>query len=162
VTRADHTPGERAVWRWHFYAGLFCIPFVLWLSATGTLFLWTPQINALIDRPYNHLVYSGPAAPVVDQVKAAVAAVPGATFRAYQLPETAEQAVQILVGRPGGPAVRVYVHPQSLAILKTIGDENRFERVLFHLHGELRIGNPGSWLVELAASWAIVMILTGL
>jgi uncharacterized iron-regulated membrane protein len=26
----------RSVWRWHFYAGLFCIPFVLWLACTGT------------------------------------------------------------------------------------------------------------------------------
>jgi uncharacterized iron-regulated membrane protein len=33
-------PGARwynAVWRWHFYAGLFCMPFVLWLAATGTI-----------------------------------------------------------------------------------------------------------------------------
>ena len=25
----------RAVWRWHFYPGLLCLPFVLWLAATG-------------------------------------------------------------------------------------------------------------------------------
>jgi hypothetical protein len=25
---------HRTVWRWHFYAGLFCIPFVLWLATT--------------------------------------------------------------------------------------------------------------------------------
>jgi hypothetical protein len=28
-----------AVWRWHFYAGLFCIPFIIWLSLTGTIYL---------------------------------------------------------------------------------------------------------------------------
>jgi len=34
--------------------------------------------------------------------------------------------------------------------------------VVFHLHGELLMGDRGSMVVELAASWAIVMILTGL
>ena len=35
-------------------------------------------------------------------------------------------------------------------------------RILFHLHGELLAGAVGSYLVETAACWAIVMILTGL
>jgi uncharacterized iron-regulated membrane protein len=35
-------------------------------------------------------------------------------------------------------------------------------RVIFHLHGELMMGDLGSAVVELAASWAIIMILTGL
>ena len=25
----------RALWRWHFHAGLFCIPFVIVLALTG-------------------------------------------------------------------------------------------------------------------------------
>ena len=35
-----------AVWRWHFYAGVFCVPFVIWLALTGTIYLWKPQIEA--------------------------------------------------------------------------------------------------------------------
>ena len=35
-------------------------------------------------------------------------------------------------------------------------------KVLFRLHGELLMGNRGSAVVELAASWAIIMIVTGL
>ncbi len=30
----------RTVWRWHFYAGLFCIPFVLWLATIGSIYLF--------------------------------------------------------------------------------------------------------------------------
>ena len=37
-----------------------------------------------------------------------------------------------------------------------------WDRWVFKLHGELMLGNAGSLIVELAASWAIVMILTGL
>jgi len=28
-------------WRWHFLAALIVIPFVLWQSTTGTLYLWS-------------------------------------------------------------------------------------------------------------------------
>lgn len=35
-------------------------------------------------------------------------------------------------------------------------------RVIFRMHVELMMGNKGSNIVELAASWAIVMILSGL
>ena len=41
----------RAVWRWHFYAGVFCIPFVLWLACTGAIYLFKPQIERWLDRP---------------------------------------------------------------------------------------------------------------
>ena len=30
-------PDHRTVWCWHFYAGVVCIPFVLWLAATGSM-----------------------------------------------------------------------------------------------------------------------------
>jgi len=29
----------RAVWRWHFYAGLFVLPFIAWLALTGAVYL---------------------------------------------------------------------------------------------------------------------------
>src|SRR3954454_17444997 len=29
------------LWRWHFLAALIVIPFVLWQSVTGTLYLWS-------------------------------------------------------------------------------------------------------------------------
>ena len=158
------TPGTRwynAVWRWHFYAGLFCLPFVLWLALTGSIYLWKPQIEALLDRPYDHLSASGPRLSPERQVAAALAAVPGSTLRKYQLAENDAQAVRIIVGK-GGEETRVYVNPYTGAILKTIGEESQPMRLIFHLHGELMAGAPGSYLVEIAACWAVVMLLTGL
>ena len=45
-------PDYRTVWRWHFYAGLFCSPFVVVLALSGSLYLFKPQVEAWIDRPY--------------------------------------------------------------------------------------------------------------
>jgi uncharacterized iron-regulated membrane protein len=148
------------VWRWHFYAGLFCIPFVLWLSATGTIFLFKPQIERFLDRPYEHLTITQRASANA-QVQAALAAVPGSTLDAYELPHSPTSAAQILVDR-GAQQFRVYIHPQTLAVLKLDNEDHRLENVVFKLHGELMMGDAGSWIVELAASWAVVMVLTGL
>jgi len=157
----NESAGYRAIWRWHFYAGLFCVPFIIWLACTGAFYLWKPQVEALIDRPYDHLAYSGPARLPADQVRAAVAAVPGSAFRRYQLPADDHQAARVIVARDG-EAIRVYVHPRTLAILKTVKEDDRLMQIVFRLHGELMMGDRGSYVVELAASWAIVMILTGL
>jgi uncharacterized iron-regulated membrane protein len=150
----------RTVWRWHFYAGIFCIPFVLWLATTGTIFLFHPQIQAWLDRPYDHLTINQ-RATVNAQVQAAIAAVPGSTLDAYELPHSASSAAQVLVDK-GAQQFRVYIHPQTLQVLKLDNEDHRLENVVSKLHGELFIGDVGSWIVELAASWAVIMILTGL
>jgi uncharacterized iron-regulated membrane protein len=154
-------PDYRAVWRWHFYAGLFCIPFVVVLAISGSIYLFKTEIESWIDRPYDRLEAHGHPASAADQVRAALAAVPGSTLDGYELPEAADSAVRVIVRRDG-EAIRVYLHPESLEVLKTVAEDDRFMRVLFRLHGELLLGNRGSTMVELAASWAIIMILTGL
>lgn len=153
--------GYRTVWRWHFYAGLFCIPFVLWLAATGSIYLFKPQIEAWLDRPYDRLSTDGPRAAPQAIAAAAIAAVPESVLNAYELPPSDAAAVRVLVGH-GGRLVRVYVHPRTLAILKVVDEDERPMRVVFRLHGELMLGDRGSMLVELAASWTILMLLSGL
>lgn len=159
-----HAPGTRwynAVWRWHFYAGMLCVPLVLWLATTGTIYTWRPQIEAWLDRPYQHLVPHGPIASPDAQVGAALAAVPGAALHKYQLPASPDDAVQVIVGK-NGKETRVWVDPTTTRVLKVEGEEQRPMRLVFHLHGELLAGPAGSILVETAACWAIVMLLTGL
>jgi uncharacterized iron-regulated membrane protein len=160
--RRPRWPDYQAVWRWHFYAGLFCIPFVCWLACTGAIYLFKPQVEAWLDRPYAHLVQPGEArAPPSAEVRAALAAEPGSVLHAYQLPTSPNAAAQVLVGE-GVQEWRVWVHPVTLKVLKAVPEDDRFMKLVFRLHGELLLGDRGSMLVELAASWAIVMILTGL
>ncbi|HEX3727909.1 MAG TPA: PepSY domain-containing protein, partial [Pirellulales bacterium] len=154
-------PDYRAVWRWHFYASLLCIPFVIVLATSGSIYLFKPQIESWNERPYDHLEMHGPAVSAADQIRAALEAMPGASFSAYELPQTASAASRVLL-RAKGEAIRAYVHPEKLQVLGLIPEDSRFTRLLFRLHGELLMGDRGSMLVELAASWTIVMIVTGL
>jgi uncharacterized iron-regulated membrane protein len=151
----------RTLWRWHFYAGLICIPFVIWLAVTGSVYLFRPQIEAWFDRDVAVLERTGSPASQQAVIDAALATREGATLAGIVLPEQPDQAARVLISDHGA-RTRVYVHPDTLAILKTQDESNTLERAIFRLHGELMLGEGGSYFVELAASWAIVMILTGL
>jgi uncharacterized iron-regulated membrane protein len=154
-------PDERTVWRWHFFAGLLCLPFVAFLSLTGTVYLFKPQVDDLIDRQYEHLAVTGAPALASREVAAALGAEPGARLLAYELPRTPHSAARVVVKR-GHDAIRVYVDPYSLGVLKRVSEERRFERIVFGLHGQLLLGNAGSMIMEMVASWTIVLVATGL
>ncbi|WP_010161369.1 PepSY-associated TM helix domain-containing protein [Sphingomonas sp. PAMC 26617] len=157
-------PGTRwynTVWRWHFYAGLLCIPFVLWLALTGSLYLWRPQVEAWLDQRFDHLATSAPARSPDAQVAAALRAVPGASLRSYVLPDAPGHAVRVIV-TSGGVDTRVYVDPATLAVLHVAPEATRLFPLLSRLHGELLAGTIGSGIVEIAACWAVTMLLTGL
>jgi uncharacterized iron-regulated membrane protein len=151
----------RMLWRWHFYAGLFCIPFIVILSLTGATYLFKTQIEAAFDAPYNNLVLSGPAQPVSIQIQSALNSLDGAHLKSYRLPQEANNASQIVLTKEGTDFL-TYVNPASLEVMKTIRTEDRFMAIVRNIHGELMVGDNGSLIVELAASWALVMLVTGL
>ncbi|MEM9963801.1 MAG: PepSY domain-containing protein [Asticcacaulis sp.] len=149
----------RMIWRWHFYAGLFCIPFVIILSLTGPIYLFKPQIEAAIDRPYDAL--SGQPKSLEAQVKAALASLPHSQFVSVDIRQNANDAARVTLMQHD-ERVRVYVHPESLTILKTVKEKDRFFSIVKNIHGELTMGEFGTLIVETAASWALIMIVTGL
>lgn len=151
----------RMLWRWHFYAGIILLPFIIILSLTGMVYLFKPQIERAIDKPYHNLQLSGAIAPPSAQVAAALKTEPNAQLRHYEMPEFKNDAPRIYIFSKGKEYV-VYVHPVTLQILKKVPKEGRFMQIAKNIHGELLIGKNGSYIVEAAASWAIVMVVTGL
>ena len=166
-TSAGETPNRGAkglyacLWRWHFYAGLFCLPFVLLLAVSGSIYLFKPQINQWLERPYQKLNISGPRGSAQAQIDAAMAALPGARFLNYRLPQVPDEAVLISL-RHQGERQSVYLHPHNLEVLRVVEYEQQFIQLVRSFHGELLAGRTGTILVELAGGWAIILILTGL
>lgn len=152
----------RTIWRWHFYAGLFVVPMVLILALTGAAYLFKPQVDRWEERHFRDLPTAGSVSPD-DQVKAVLLAYPGARFHSYRLPEAEGDAVLVHLALPGkGQAMRdVFVSPQG-KVVGALDPQWRIMQVAHDVHGQLLLGPRGSWLVELAASWAIVMIVSGL
>jgi len=155
----DRAALYRTVWRWHFYAGLFVIPLVLLLAVTGAAYLFKPQVERWEERAFHNLPTAG-AVPPEAQVAAALAAFPGARLASYRLPEYPGDAAMIHLTLADG-AVDAFVSPQG-RLLGSIAPGSRLMEIDKRIHGQLLLGPRGSWLVELAASWAIVLILSGL
>jgi uncharacterized iron-regulated membrane protein len=150
----------RTIWRWHFYAGLLVIPFILILSVTGAAYLFKPQVERWEERAWRGLPTAQAVSPDA-QRDAALAAFPGAMFHSYRLPQEAGDAALIHLGLPDRSMRDVFVSPAG-KVVGALDPDRRIMQVVHDIHGELLLGERGSWLVELAASWAIVMILTGL
>ncbi|WP_419815724.1 PepSY-associated TM helix domain-containing protein [Glacieibacterium sp.] len=148
------------IWRWHFYAGLFVLPFILILSITGSIYLFKPQIDRWEESAYRGLGTAG-AVSADRQLAAALAANPGARFNHYRLPRQPGDAAMIQLGLEDGTPREIYVSPQG-QVLGSLDPGTRIEATVSRIHGTLLLGRWGDWLVELAASWSIVMILSGL
>ncbi|HEY8064314.1 MAG TPA: PepSY domain-containing protein [Methylosinus sp.] len=157
----------RTVWRWHFYAGLFCLPFVLVLSLSGAVYLFKPQLDAWLDRPYDHLALAGAPQSLDAQVAAAQAALPDARLTSLELRADPADAARVafMTGRRDADDFviqRVLVRPDTLEILAIQDDKYRPSQLAGGIHGTLLLGTPGHVLLELVGAWAIVMIVSGL
>ncbi|HEX8124552.1 MAG TPA: PepSY domain-containing protein [Allosphingosinicella sp.] len=158
--RFGGTAAYRTIWRWHFYAGLFVLPFVLILSVTGSIYLFKPQIDRWEERDYRSLGTQAAVSPD-RQLASVLAAYPGARFDNYRLPERPGDSAMIQIALPDGRRSEVFVSPQG-KVLGAFDPEARISPTVGRIHGSLLLGEWGDRLVELAASWTIVMILTGL
>lgn len=155
-----NTANYRTMWRWHFYAGLFVLPFVLVLSVTGAIYLFKPQIDRWEERDFRGLTIASPVS-ADRQLEAVLAAYPGARFNHYRMPEQVGDAAMVLVTVPGSGIREVFVSAQG-KVLGSLDPETRIANTVARIRGSLLIGPWGDRLVELAASWTIALILTGL
>ena len=150
----------RTIWRWHFYAGIFCIPFVMILSITGAIYLFKPYYESWQENQFHHLPITGERLPANQQIQAALDAIPNGKLLAYRLPQADHEAVLIKV--QGEQHWQVFVNPYTAEVLGKQDSQWQLMNLVKTIHGELMIGNVGSILVELAACWAIVLIISGL
>ena len=148
-------------WRWHFYAGLFVIPFMIMLAVTGSIYLFKPQLDNLL---YSDLlsVQPGPQVLNADQQLDRLRQVyPQAVVSQYLPPVAVDRSVQF-VATLDGRKQNIFVDPYSGKILGTQDAAYNLQAISRSLHGTLLIGTIGDRLIELAAGWAIVLVVSGL
>ncbi|MEX6504105.1 PepSY-associated TM helix domain-containing protein [Pseudomonas zhanjiangensis] len=148
-------------WRWHFYAGLFVIPFLILLSLTGIVYLFKPQLDALM---YPELLQVPVAEQRLDadrQLALVRQAYPQATVRQYLPPPAQGRSAQFVVDQ-GGLELNLFVDPYRGTLLGSQDARGTLQAIARRLHGELMIGTVGDRLIELAAGWGIVLLVSGL
>ena len=155
-------PLYRAVWRWHFYAGLVTAPFLLILAITGAIYLFDDEIN---DLTYPHLRFveaAGQPMPLSHMMAAAEAHLPGSVTTRVDTPATADRSVQFFLSLPEGGSRRVFVDPYRATVLGDLDYNTTLIGFADRLHGSLLMGEAGDMLVELMACWGAVLTITGL
>jgi uncharacterized iron-regulated membrane protein len=149
-----------AAWRWHFYAGLYVVPFLLMLAVTGLIMLWVSAMTELNGERAR--VAPGTALlPVSTLQAAAEAAVPGGAATQYISPMGPDRVAAFAVA-VGDDRTGVTVNPYTAEVVETFPWRAGWYDLATDIHGTLLIGDLGDWLIEAAASLGLLLIATGL
>jgi len=167
---APNRPLYFTIWRWHFYAGLFCIPFLLLLSVTGAIYVFRVEFEEWRYRDLLHVPASESARLPHAQIAASARhAIPGKQIVSYVPAFFPGDSAKIEVGGGAGhdhaggdSSVVVFVNPHTGAVLGSQVSDDRFMERVKRLHGRLLAGTTGVVLVELASGWMFVLIVSGL
>ncbi|MGH7005187.1 MAG: PepSY-associated TM helix domain-containing protein, partial [Alphaproteobacteria bacterium] len=150
----------RAIWRWHFFAGLLVIPFMLNLAITGGLYLFKDEIDNTVFASRNVVEPRGETlAPslLADNAKAAI---PGAKLLRYRTAADPAHSVRVTLGTAGGN-VLVFVDPYSGAVLGRVAEKDEFNQVVKKIHSLDYFGAGFNRLVEAVGGLALILVVTG-
>lgn len=151
----------RAVWRWHFYAGLFTAPVLIALAVTGALYLFSKEIEGWWYRDLIAVPLSTTSVAASAQEAAVLAAYPGAKVKVYS-PASPGSAAEWSITTAAGKPLAVFVDPSDGAVKGAIAAETRLMTIVRDIHAGLYLGDFGRYVVELSACWALVLLGTGL
>lgn len=150
----------RAAWRWHFYAGLYVIPFFIMLALTGLGILWSSLLEGR-DGEYLQVTIGDQVQPVSLQAQAAQAAFPEGEMKEYIVPIKPNTVALFRFATPDGQMMAA-VNPYSAELVEVFPRRQFWYQFFEDIHGELLIGTVGDRLIEIAASLGMVLLATGL
>jgi uncharacterized iron-regulated membrane protein len=152
----------RAVWRWHFYAGLFILPFMITLAVTGALYLFKDEIDNIVhaDLKRIEVVQNSPRASPSDLIAAALAAVPGTAVK-YTTPDNPAASTEITVSTAQGKRA-VYLNTYTGEVLGSLPDRGTVTWTIRYLHSLKYFGTFTRYFIEIAAGWSILLVATGI
>ena len=154
----------RRIWRWHFFAGVLCVPFIISLAVTGAMYLFHKQIDDIVYS--SEMVRSAPSAAAQSlqptrTIAQALLAYPGQP-KAYTAPQDGWHNAQVDVVRPDGATLQVFVDPDTGHVAGAIDESDRVMTIVKHVHSLAIAGDAGNVVIEIVASWIIVLMATGI
>ncbi|AZY51499.1 PepSY-associated TM helix domain-containing protein [Bordetella avium] len=150
----------RAVWRWHFYAGMLVLPFMILLAATGMLYLFHDEIESVWYRDLRQVAEhdAAPRAPET-LAAAALAAQPG-TLLKYLPPAGPRASARAVIRPASGANISVYLNPYTAQVLGSLPEQGSLMWTVRKLHS-LKYFNAAA-LIEIAAGWSLLLVASGI
>ncbi|WP_428668758.1 PepSY-associated TM helix domain-containing protein [Reyranella sp.] len=179
------------LWRIHLWAALIASPFAVVACLTGLLYAFTPQIEKSLYGRLDRVAPAERRLPLDEAVAAARLVAPsGFVLHSVVPAHGPTDAVRVAflppaapVGHAGhgasvaspkapaflrpnfgipGRATVVYVDPYTAEVTGVLPEAERFSNWARRLHSSLMQGDGWRWMIELGASWMMVMLLTGI
>lgn len=181
---AESSDGWRSVWRIHFYAGIFSIPFILLMAVTGLVILYTQPIQdwtqgdlRVVASRETRLTYDEQVALVADRF-------PDASIVSMTKP--VDESHSTIFGLDDGSAAgrQAFVDPYRGEVLGSVGNGDGIVGLSNRLHGTLNndsftldlptvsalwddgpLMRPyviGDLVLELLGIWTFVLVASGL
>lgn len=152
----------RVIWRWHFYAGLLVVPVVVIAAITGGLYVFVEELDPLI-YPYKTVVPAEQRVPYQQLLENAKATVPeGFDAHGVTISDDPTHATQIFFHQEPDLYLYVFVNQHTGVVQgQTEYGDSVFD-IILKIHRTLFAGTPGSLIVELSTSWAIILVITGI
>ncbi len=151
------------LWRWHFYAGIIFAPFLIILSFSGAVYLFKPQIESFMYKDLYEVKNTEVSTlSASKQIEKVYDAYPDATVTSMLFLDDPYRTTKMGLLQ-NGEETSVYVNPYNGDIAGTMKAEDEFTEIFKKLHSELIVGGTvANRIVELAACWTIILLLTGL
>ncbi len=130
------------------------------LALTGIIYLFKPQLDPLM---YGNLLKVEPGHHRIsadEQLQRIHATYPQGRIKQYLPPADAGRSAQFVVIQDGRE-LNVFIDPYRGNVLGEQDAKLNLQAVARALHGELMIGTVGDRLVELAAGWGVMLVVSG-
>lgn len=183
-TAAEASRRWRSVWRIHFYAGMFALPFILMMALTGLVILYTQPIQDLTQGDLR-TVDRGAGAVSFDVLAAAVeTAYPDAALTSLTMPSDSEHSVIFSIDDGSAAGRQVFVNQYSGEVLGSVNPDGGIVGLSNRMHGTLNndritLDLPtvsalwddgpvmreyvvGDLILELLGVWTLVLVASGL
>lgn len=150
----------RAIWRWHFCAGLLILPFLVILAITGGLYLFKDEIDRIAYRSVMEVQPQATRLPTSVLVQNA-AGVFGGHVLQVTLPDNPAQSIQMTVKTATDETRTAFVDPYTGKVIGSTA-YGGIMQIIRKIHSLQYFGFWASCLMEITAGWTIILALSGL
>ena len=168
-TPAGTEPGRpsgalyRLVWRWHFFAGLVCLPVLSLMAITGALYLFRDEINDAVyaSQRFVPKAHAGATPLPLGELTGRVLRQRPGELHEVVVPSDGERSVSLVMTPHGGARTVVYADPVDARILGSKEEAWQWDQIVMHLHSMELLGHWANVAVEIVAGWCIVLVASG-
>lgn len=150
-----------AAWRWHFYAGLLVLPFLVLLAVTGALYLFKGEIDAFVHRDIKQVAAQNIPMLLPSQWIAQAEAVQTGTVLKVLPPAKATASAEIVVRGADNARISVYVDPYDGRVLGTLPERGTVMWIVRRVHSLAEFGPIANGAIEIAGGWTLLLVGTG-